>query len=65
MNSEKQAILNFPRDVKIDVLKTALEQNEIGIFIAISNILLETPITEGGLESEIIESIHQEYLKNL
>ena len=60
--NEKELILNFPKDIKIQCLKDALEQDNISMFFGLSKILLDAPINEGGLETEIIEQIHNEYL---
>lgn len=64
MTDEKTMILNFPREIKIQCLKDALKQGKTGIFFGLSKILLDAPLNEGGLETEIIEAIHQEYLNN-
>lgn len=64
MTQETQMILNFTRDIKIKLLKDSLDQENIGIFLSLSKILLDAPLNSGGLESEIIESIHNEYLYN-
>lgn len=64
MTTEQQMILNFPREIKIQCLKDALEQDKFGVFLGLSKILLDAPLNEGGLESEVIEAIHQEHLKN-
>ena len=61
--TNEQMILKFPREIKIHVLKAALEQDNFGVFLGLSKILLDAPISEGGLESEIIEKIHQEYIQ--
>lgn len=63
MSLEQQMILNFPRELKIQCLKDALKEDNFGIFLGLSKILLEAPLNEGGLETEIIEQIHQEYLQ--
>ena len=55
-------ILNFPREIKIKVLEDSLKENKFNVFFELSKILLDTPITNGGLESETIEKIHQEHL---
>lgn len=43
-------------------LRDALEQGQTGVFIGLSKILLDAPIAEGGIHSEVIEQIHNEYL---
>lgn len=60
--NEKELILRFPKDIKIQCLKDALEQDNFGMFMGLSKILLDAPINEGGLETEIIEKIHNDYL---
>jgi len=62
LKEETKLILGFPKEIKIQTLKDALEQDELGIFFGLSQILLEAPISEGGLETEVIEQIHQEHL---
>lgn len=64
MTTEQQMILNFPREIKIQCLKDALAQDKFGVFLGLSKILLDAPLNAGGLESEIIEQIHQEHLQN-
>jgi len=62
MTTEQQMILNFPREIKIQCLKDALEQDKFGVFMGLSKILLDAPLNEGGLETEVIEQIHNEHL---
>lgn len=64
MTTEQQMILNFPREIKIKCLKDALAQDKFGVFIGLSKILLDAPLSAGGLESEVIKQIHQEHLQN-
>lgn len=63
MSQESEMILRFPRECKIQCLKDALEQDKFGIFMGLSKILLDAPINAGGLETEIIEQIHNDHLK--
>lgn len=62
---KNKMILGFPREKKIDLLRDALDQGEYGIFFGLSKILLDAPISEGGIESEVIEQVHKEYLEKL
>jgi hypothetical protein len=57
----KQAILNCPREVKIEVLRDAMRSGDIGMFISLSKVLLDAPINEGGIETEVIEAIRNEF----
>lgn len=61
---EQQMILNLPKEIKIQCLKDALAQDKFGVFLGLTKILLDAPLNAGGLESEIIEQIHQEHLQN-
>lgn len=56
-------ILRFPREVKLQCLRDALQEGAIGQFFTLSKVLLDAPINEGGIESEVIDEIHQEYLQ--
>jgi hypothetical protein len=64
MTTEQQMILNFSKEIKIQCLKDALAQDKFDIFLGLSKILLDAPLNAGGLESEIIEQIHQKHLQN-
>jgi hypothetical protein len=58
----QEIFLNSPREIKMQSLKDALQQNNIEFFWGLSKILIEAPLNGGGLECEIIEQIHREYL---
>ena len=62
-DSDKRFILGCPKQIKLDTLKAALEKKEFGIFFGMTKILLETPITEGGISSDEINAIHEQYIK--
>jgi hypothetical protein len=62
MTQEQEMILRFPKEIKIRCLQDALEQDKFVIFMGLSKILLDAPINESGLETEIIEMIHNDYL---
>ena len=58
---EKQFILGLPLNAKLIVLDEALETNKFGIFMALSKVLLDAPISEGGVPTETIEEIRKKY----
>lgn len=62
--TDNKLILGFPREIKIQVLKDALKEDKFNIYFELSKILLDAPIPEGGLESEIIEQIFDEHKNN-
>jgi hypothetical protein len=55
-------ILGFPREIKIQCMKDALEQDNFGMFMGLSKVFLDAPISEGGIETEVIKKIHDDYL---
>ena len=56
-----KTVLRFPREIKLQTLRDALEQDRPGVFIELAKILLDAPIKEGGIETEHIDSIWKEY----
>lgn len=60
--SETEMILNFPKEIKIRCLQEALAQDNFAMFFGLSRILLDAPLNKGGLETEIIEQIHKDYM---
>ena len=58
---EKQFILGLPTDVKLDILESALKENKFGIFMSLSRVLLDAPISEGGVSTELIEEVRKKY----
>jgi hypothetical protein len=57
----KDFILKIPKEIKIKCLKDSLEKKELGIFFGLVKILLDAPISEGGISSSEIDIIHKEY----
>ncbi len=62
MNDHEKVILSFPREMKIKVLQDSLNQGNLSVFLGLSKVLLDAPISEGGIETEVIERIHQDHL---
>lgn len=57
----EKIILNLPREIKLGILRDTIKDNKFGEFLALSKILLNTPISEGGIETETIEAIRKEF----
>jgi hypothetical protein len=57
----KTWVLSLDKSVKIDLLKTSLQEDRLSEFIQLSKILLDAPISEGGISTEEIESIRKQY----
>jgi len=62
MTTHDQTILNFPRQMKLDCLETAARQNQWSIFLGLAKVLLDAPISQGGIETEVIEAISNKYM---
>jgi len=54
-------ILSFPREIKLGILKDALREDKFDVFLQLSKILLDAPLNMGGIESEIIDAIYEEF----
>jgi hypothetical protein len=65
VDEEAKLILGFPKHIKLGLLTDALCSNRIGIFFELSKILLDAPISKGGISSDEIYEIHQKYLNAL
>jgi hypothetical protein len=58
---EKKWILSLPLERKIDLMKSMLEEDEIGDYLAFVNMLLEAPISEGGVSTDLINRVFNMY----
>ena len=58
---EKEWMLSLNTEHKIMLLDSMLEQNEFGNFMAFSKILLDAPISKGGLLTETIDSVFRKH----
>ncbi len=59
-----EMILRFPREIKIQCMKDALEQNNFGMFVSLSRVFLDAPLNAGGIETETIEKIYNDHLNS-
>ena len=57
-------LLSLDRKRKIRMLEDALKEDKWSIFKEFSKILLDAPVNEGGLETEVIEGIFRRYQKS-
>ncbi len=57
-------LLSLDRKRKIRMLEDALKEDKWSIFKEFSKVLLDTPVKEGGLETEVIEGIFRKYQKS-
>ena len=57
-------LLSLDRKRKIRMLEDALKEDKWSIFKEFSKVLLEAPVNEGGLETEVVEGIFRRYQKS-
>ena len=57
-------LLSLDRKRKIRMLEDALKEDKWSIFTEFSKVLLDAPVNEGGLETEVIEEIFRRYQKS-
>ena len=58
---EKKWFLSMDKQVKLDLLNTTLDKGEFGHFLQMVKILLDAPISEGGISTEEIEAIRKKH----
>lgn len=58
---QEKWILSLPLEFKLDSLREMLEKDETAMAFSLSKLLLDTPILEGGVATEIIDKIFKEY----
>lgn len=56
-NQEKDWILSLPIDIKIDLMKGMLKDGETGQYLQFIDVLLEAPISKGGVSTELINQV--------
>ena len=56
-DNEKDFVLAQPREIKLDVLRDLVKAGSFSAYFELAKILLNAPITEGGIESETIDTI--------
>ena len=55
--THRKWILSLPLERKIELMDAMLKEKEIGHYMGFINILLEAPISEGGVSTEIIDEV--------
>ena len=54
---EKDWILSLPIDLKIELMEGMLRDGETGEYLQFIDILLEAPLSKGGVSTELIDKI--------
>ena len=58
---ETKWVLSLPRKMKFKLLEDSLKEDEFGVFMGLTKILLDAPLSEGGIPTEEIEEIRKKY----
>lgn len=59
--AEKQWILSLPKEVKLKLMEDTLKKDEFGLFFEFTKLLLDAPISQGGISTEEIEEVRKKY----
>lgn len=65
-SSFNEWLLGCSKEHKIMLVKKAIEENNVGVYFALTKIFLDTPISQGGIASHEIpspadENLHVDY----
>ena len=60
--AEKKWVLSLPKEVKLDLLEKMLVENKFGEAFQFQKILLEAPISEGGIVTEELNKVFTNYV---
>ena len=58
---EKQWFLGLPEDFKLKVMGDMLNEGKFGMAFQTMKILLDAPITDGGISTEKINKVFEDY----
>ena len=61
MKEFKEWFLSMDKDVKLGLLESALKDDKFSEFMQLSKIVLDAPITDGGISTEEIENVRTKY----
>jgi len=59
MTRQNELILGFPKEMKLQIIKEAMAENNISVAFSLAKILLDAPITKGGISTEEINKALQ------
>jgi hypothetical protein len=60
---EKDWFLSLPKETKLILMEDMLKEDETGMAFSTMNLLLEAPISEGGISSDEISKIFDKDLE--
>ena len=64
MNStikEKEWILSLPKGLKLKLLEDCIKEKEMGSYVRITKVLLDAPISKGGIATDEIDEIFKRH----
>lgn len=60
--AEKKWVLSLPKEVKLNLLEKMLVENKFGEALQLQKILLDAPISEGGIVTEELNKVFTNYV---
>ena len=63
MTLPKELVLTQPREFKIELLEKLSKAKDFMVWVEFSTILLDAPISKGGIETDVIKSIWDKHNK--
>jgi len=64
-DSEKDWFLSLPKDIKLKLMSEMLEEGQTGMAFATMKILLDAPITQGGISTDEISEVMDAGIANM
>lgn len=61
--AEKDWFLSLPEEIKLKLMEDMLKEEQFGLAFQTMHILLEAPISKGGISTEKIDKIFKNYKK--
>jgi hypothetical protein len=58
---ELEFILAQSREIKLEVLEDLIKKGSFGAYFEFVKVLLDAPITNGGIESEVIDALFKKH----
>jgi hypothetical protein len=63
--NEKEWFLSLPKEMKLKLLGDMLNEGETGMALATATILLDAPITKGGISTDEISEVMDAGIKKM
>ena len=62
---EKDWLLSLPKDKKLMFIEEALKDDDLGMAMGIAKILLDAPITKGGVSTDEVKEAMDKGISNM